>query len=62
MQLINNLKFNDKGLIPAVIVDMVDNRVLTLLGYLLYPLVSPFVYFFPNRAGGMTCLKCLTED
>ncbi len=30
MQLINNLKFNDKGLIPAVIVDMVDNRVLTL--------------------------------
>ena len=38
------------------------NRVLTLLGYLLYPIASPFVYFFPNRAGGMTCLKCLTED
>ncbi len=30
MQLINNLKFNDKGLIPAVIVDIVDSRVLTL--------------------------------
>jgi phosphoribosyl-AMP cyclohydrolase len=30
MQLIRNLKFSDKGLIPAVIVDMVDNRVLTL--------------------------------
>ncbi|HDY69099.1 hypothetical protein LCGC14_1829870 [marine sediment metagenome] len=30
MQLLNNLKFNDKGLIPAVIVDIVDNNVLTL--------------------------------
>lgn len=30
MQLLNNLKFNDKGLIPAIIVDMIDNRVLTL--------------------------------
>ena len=30
MQLRNNLKFNDKGLIPAVIVDNVDNQVLTL--------------------------------
>lgn len=30
MQLIKNLKFSDKDLIPAVIVDMADNRVLTL--------------------------------
>ncbi|MDR4499174.1 MAG: phosphoribosyl-AMP cyclohydrolase [Candidatus Scalindua sp.] len=30
MQLQNNLKFNDKGLIPVVIVDIVDNQVLTL--------------------------------
>lgn len=30
MPLLNNLKFNDKGLIPAIIVDIVDNRVLTL--------------------------------
>ena len=30
MQLRNNIKFNDKGLIPVVIVDIVDNQVLTL--------------------------------
>ncbi len=30
MQLLTNLKFDDKGLIPAVIVDVSDNRVLTL--------------------------------
>ncbi|MCP5003788.1 MAG: phosphoribosyl-AMP cyclohydrolase [Planctomycetes bacterium] len=30
MELQNNLKFNEKGLIPAVIVDFVDNQVLTL--------------------------------
>ena len=30
MQLLINLKFDDKGLIPAVIVDVTDNRVLTL--------------------------------
>ncbi len=30
MQLLTNLKFDDKGLIPAVIVDVTDNRVLTL--------------------------------
>ena len=30
MQLLNNIKFNDKGLIPTVIVDVEDNRVLTL--------------------------------
>ena len=30
MQLLTNLKFDDKGLIPAVIVDVADNRVLTL--------------------------------
>ncbi|MGR3311101.1 MAG: phosphoribosyl-AMP cyclohydrolase [Candidatus Brocadiales bacterium] len=30
MQLFSELKFNDKGLIPAIIVDAVDDRVLTL--------------------------------
>ncbi len=30
MQLLTNLKFDDKGLIPAVIVNVIDNRVLTL--------------------------------
>ena len=30
MQLLTNLKFDDKGLIPVVIVDVTDNRVLTL--------------------------------
>jgi phosphoribosyl-AMP cyclohydrolase len=30
MQLLANVKFDDKGLIPAVIVDVTDNRVLTL--------------------------------
>ncbi|MGR3174358.1 MAG: phosphoribosyl-AMP cyclohydrolase [Candidatus Scalindua sp.] len=30
MQLLTNLQFDDKGLIPAVIVDVTDNRVLTL--------------------------------
>jgi phosphoribosyl-AMP cyclohydrolase len=30
MQLLTNLKFDDKALIPAVIVDVTDNRVLTL--------------------------------
>ena len=30
MQLFSEIKFNDKGLIPAIIVDAVDNRVLTL--------------------------------
>ncbi len=30
MPLIDNLKFDEKGLIPAVIVDTTDNRVLTL--------------------------------
>lgn len=30
MQLISELKFNDKGLIPVIIVDATDNRVLTL--------------------------------
>ena len=30
MQLIDNVKFDDKGLIPAVIVNVADNRVLTL--------------------------------
>ena len=30
MQLLKNIKFNDKGLIPSVIVDMTDNKVLTL--------------------------------
>ncbi len=30
MQLLTNLKFDNKGLIPAVIVDVTDNRVLTL--------------------------------
>ena len=30
MQLLTNLKFDDKGLIPAVIVNVTDNRVLTL--------------------------------
>lgn len=30
MQLLTNLKFDDKGLIPAIVVDVTDNRVLTL--------------------------------
>ncbi len=30
MQLLNSIKFNDKGLIPTVIVDIEDNSVLTL--------------------------------
>ena len=30
MQLLTNLKFDDKGLIPVVIVNVTDNRVLTL--------------------------------
>ncbi len=30
MLLLTNLKFDDKGLVPAVIVDVTDNRVLTL--------------------------------
>lgn len=30
MQLFSELKFNEKGLIPAIIADVVDNRVLTL--------------------------------
>ena len=30
MQLLTNVEFDDKGLIPAVIVDVTDNRVLTL--------------------------------
>jgi len=30
MQLLTNLKFDDKGLVPAVIVNVTDNRVLTL--------------------------------
>jgi len=30
MQLLDNIKFDDKGLIPAVIVNVADNRVLTL--------------------------------
>lgn len=30
MQLLANLKFDENGLIPAVIVDVTDNRVLTL--------------------------------
>jgi phosphoribosyl-AMP cyclohydrolase len=30
MQLFSELKFNDKGLIPAIIADAADNRVLTL--------------------------------
>ncbi len=30
MQLLENIKFDDKGLIPAVIVDVTDGRVLTL--------------------------------
>jgi len=30
MQLLDNVKFDDKGLIPAVIVNVADNRVLTL--------------------------------
>ncbi len=30
MQLIDNVKFDDKGLIPAVIVNVADSRVLTL--------------------------------
>lgn len=30
MQLFSELKFNDMGLIPAIIVDAADNRVLTL--------------------------------
>jgi phosphoribosyl-AMP cyclohydrolase len=30
MPLLTNLKFDDKGLIPAVIVNVTDNRVLTL--------------------------------
>ena len=30
MQLLTNLKFDDKALIPAVIVNVTDNRVLTL--------------------------------
>ncbi|MEK7368995.1 MAG: phosphoribosyl-AMP cyclohydrolase [Planctomycetota bacterium] len=30
MSLIENIKFNEKGLIPAIIVDDVDSRVLTL--------------------------------
>lgn len=33
------------------------NWLIMLLGYLLYPIASLFVYFFPNRAGGMTCIK-----
>ncbi len=37
------------------------NRALSLLGYLLYPIASPFVYFFPDKAGGMTCVKSLNE-
>lgn len=38
------------------------NQVLALLGYLLYPIASPFVYFFPNKAGGMTCIKQISGD
>lgn len=30
MRLLENIKFDDKGLIPAVIVDVTDDRVLTL--------------------------------
>lgn len=33
------------------------NKILAFLGYLLYPIASPFVYFFPDKAGGMTCIK-----
>lgn len=39
-----------------------NNVVLNLLSYLLYPITSPFVYFFPDRAGGMTCIKSLSEE
>ena len=38
------------------------NKILAFLGYLLYPIASPFVYFFPNKAGGMTCIKQINED
>ena len=38
------------------------HKVLSLLGHLLYPIASPFVYFFPNRAGGMTCIKSLVNE
>ena len=38
------------------------NKILAFLGYLLYPIASPFVYFFPDKAGGMTCIKQIDED
>ncbi len=38
------------------------NALLAFLGYLIYPIASPFVYFFPSKAGGMTCIKSLSEE
>jgi len=38
------------------------NKALSLLGHLLYPIASPFVYFFPDRASGMTCIKSLSGE
>jgi hypothetical protein len=38
------------------------NQILSLLGCLLYPLANPFVYFFPNQAGGMIGVKSLSHE
>ena len=35
---------------------------LSLLGYVLYVVASPFVYFFPSKAGHMTCVKYLSKS
>jgi hypothetical protein len=39
-----------------------SNKLLSLLGYFLFVVVSPFVYFFPNKAGDMTCVKSLANE
>jgi hypothetical protein len=38
------------------------NKFLSLLGCLLYPVASPFVYFFPDKAGGMVGIKYLDKN
>jgi SAM-dependent methyltransferase len=61
----NKLKFKIRGHgfppIKGYYLVRSTNALLAFLGYLIYPLASPFVYFFPNKAGGMTCIKYLTE-
>ena len=39
-----------------------SNKLLSLLGYFLFVVVSPFVYFFPDISGDMTCVKYLVNE